>query len=54
MGAAGALGQPQGRYLGQRKMGLQLFLVGLLANLDPISRLALDDSGLIARIAQAS
>lgn len=47
-------GSRQARYLGQRKVGLQLFLVGLLANLDRISRLALDDPGLIARLAPPS
>lgn len=47
-------GSRKARYLGQRKVGLQLFLVALLANLDRISRLALADAGLIERLAQAS
>lgn len=46
-------GSRKARYLGQRKVGLQLSLVALLANLDRISRLTLDDAGLIERLAQA-
>jgi hypothetical protein len=37
---SGGLGSHKARYRGQRKMGLQLFLVGLLADLDRLSRLS--------------
>ena len=43
-------GSRQARYRGLRKVGLQLFLVGLLANIDRLSRLALNDPGLIGRL----
>ena len=43
-------GGRKARYRGQRKVGLQLFLVGLLANLDRLSRLALGDPGLVGRL----
>ena len=46
-------GSRQARYLSQRKVGLQVFLVALLANLDRISRLALANAGLIERLARA-
>lgn len=46
-------GSRKARYLGRRKVGLQLFLVGLLANLDRLSRWALGDPGLIDRLAAA-
>jgi len=46
-------GSRKARYLGQRKAGLQLFLVALLANLDRISRLAQADEGFIDRLVQA-
>jgi hypothetical protein len=46
-------GSRQARYLGRRKVGLQLFLVGLLANLERIGRLALTHDGLVKRLVQA-
>jgi transposase len=46
-------GGRQARYLGQRKAGLQLFLVGFLANLDRLSRLDRGKPGLIERLAVA-
>jgi hypothetical protein len=46
-------GSRQARYLGQRKVGLQLFLVGLLANLDRLGRLDREDPGLIERLVVA-
>jgi IS5 family transposase len=39
-------GARKARYRGQRKVSLQLFLVGLLANLDRLSRLVVSDAGL--------
>lgn len=47
-------GSRKARYRGQRKVSLQLFLVGLLANLDRLSRLALGIPGLTTRLAAAS
>lgn len=47
-------GSRQARYLGQRKVGMQLFLVGLLANLDRLSRLDREKPGLIERLAAAN
>ena len=43
-------GSRKARYRGQRKVGLQLFLVGLLANLDRLSRLVLGDPSLRQRL----
>ena len=47
-------GSRQARYLGQRKVGLQLILVGLLANLDRLSRLAMAQPDLIQRLGEAN
>lgn len=44
-------GSRKARYRGRRKVGLQLFLVGLLANLDRLSRWALDNPSLVDRLA---
>lgn len=46
-------GSRKARYRGLRKVSLQLFLVGLLANLDRLSRLMLGDPGLGNRLAAA-
>jgi DDE family transposase/transposase-like protein DUF772 len=46
-------GSRKARYRGQRKVSLQLFLVGLLANLDRLSRLILADPSLDQRLAAA-
>lgn len=46
-------GSRKARYRGQRKVGLQLFLVGLLANLDRLSRLLVGDPGLAGRLSAA-
>lgn len=46
-------GSRKARYRGLRKVSLQLFLVGLLANLDRLSRLVLGDSSLGPRLAAA-
>jgi hypothetical protein len=47
-------GSRQARYLGERKVGMQLFLVALVANLDRLSRLAADQPDLIDRLAAAN
>ena len=46
-------GSRKARYRGLRKVGLQLFLVGLLANLDRLSRLVLGNPNLAQRLAAA-
>ena len=46
-------GGRKARYRGQRKVGLQCFLVGLLANLDRLSRMVLGDPSLLSRLAPA-
>jgi hypothetical protein len=46
-------GSRKARYRGQRKVGLQFFLVGLLANLDRLSRIVLGNPGLAQRFAPA-
>jgi hypothetical protein len=46
-------GSRKARYRGLRKVSLQLFLVGLLANLDRLSRLLLGDPDLGERLAAA-
>jgi Transposase DDE domain/Transposase domain (DUF772) len=47
-------GSRKARYRGQRKVGLQLFLVGLLANLDRLSRLILGDPNLAGRLVSSA
>jgi len=46
-------GSRKARYRGQRKVSLQLFLVGLLANLDRLSRLVFGDPSLTERFVAA-
>jgi IS5 family transposase len=46
-------GSRKARYRGLRKVSLQLFLVGLLANLDRLSRLALGNPSLAQQLAAA-
>jgi hypothetical protein len=43
-------GGRKARYRGQRKVGLQCFLIGLLANLDRLSRMILADPPLMSRL----
>jgi IS5 family transposase len=47
-------GSRQARYLGERKVGMQLFLVALLANLDRLSRLAVRRPNLIELLVAAN
>jgi IS5 family transposase len=47
-------GSRKARYRGQRKVSLQMFLVGLLANFDRLSRLLLRDPSLHQRLAAAA
>ena len=47
-------GSRQARYVGQRKVSLQIHLVGLLANFDRLGRLAAGQPDLITRLAAAN